>query len=196
MSRLARKLVSEEVLSDPARLYRLATVALDNVTPTRPLANPFTLVQIALAVKDVPFDDIVFVQYPTFPAPFDSNRLVADQASADVLWDALESNRQLVLTGDVGANGGVVEVTEPGPDEPHPSDPGATPGATPGASAPPEGLCGAAREHQRIDRGAADLQRRQRPLTRPQVTTRGADRSRPPEDGCRHPHEEDRGIRV
>lgn len=139
MSRLARKLVSEEVLSDPARLYKLATVALDNVTPTRPLANPFTLVQIALAVKDVPFDEIVFVQYPTFEAPFDSDRLVPDAASAQVLWDALESNRPLVLTGDVGANGGVVEVTEPGPGEASPAEtPGATPDASPDATVAPE----------------------------------------------------------
>ncbi|WP_243076116.1 LCP family protein [Microbacterium sp. SS28] len=128
MSRLARKLVSEEVLSDPARLFKLASVALDNVTPTRPLANPFTVVQIALAVKDVPFDEIVFVQYPTLPAPGDPNRVVPDTTAAAALWDALASNRPLVLTGGVGANGGVVEVTPTAP----PTEP--TPGATPGAT--------------------------------------------------------------
>jgi LCP family protein required for cell wall assembly len=137
MARLARKLVSEEVLSDPARLYRLAAVALDNVTPTRPLANPFTVVQIALAVKDVPFDEIVFVQYPTLEAPYDPNRLVPDHGAADVLWEALATNSPLVLTGEVGANGGVVEVTEPPSAE---ATPGATPSATPGATpAVPDG---------------------------------------------------------
>ena len=35
MSRLARKLVSEEVLSNPATLYKLATTAVDNITPSR-----------------------------------------------------------------------------------------------------------------------------------------------------------------
>lgn len=135
MSRLARKLVSEEVLSDPARLYRLAAVALDNVTPTRPLANPFTLVQIALAVKDVPFDEIVFVQYPTLPAPYDPNRLVPDHGAAEVLWEALATNSPLVLTGEVGANGGVVEVAEP----PSVATPGATPSATPEATTVPDG---------------------------------------------------------
>jgi len=124
MSRLARKLVSEEVLSDPARLYKLAAVALDNVTPTRPLANPFTVVQIALAAKDVPFDEIVFVQYPTFTAPYDANRVVPDEAAAEVLWEAIESNSPLVLTGEVSPVGGVIDVTEP------------TPGASPDASAP------------------------------------------------------------
>jgi len=131
MSRLARKLVSEEVLSDPARLYKLAAVALDNVTPTRPLSNPFAVVQIALAVKDVPFDEIVFVQYPTLPAAFDADRLVPNEPAAEALWAALASNRPLVLTGEVGANGGVVDVTAPGPD--------GAPGATPEATAAPEG---------------------------------------------------------
>ena len=42
VAQLARKLMSEEVLSDPARLFKLASVALDNVTPTRrsPIPSP------------------------------------------------------------------------------------------------------------------------------------------------------------
>jgi LCP family protein required for cell wall assembly len=123
MSRLARKLMSEEVLSDPARLYKLAAVALDNVTPTRSLSNPLTVVQIALAVKNVPFDEIVFVQYPTFVDPADTNRVVPDYDAADELWAALKSNKPLLLTGEVGARGGVVEET--------PTDPAATPEPTP-----------------------------------------------------------------
>jgi LCP family protein required for cell wall assembly len=123
MSRLARKLVSEEVLADPARLYKLAAVALDNVTPTRSLANPLTLVQIALAVKDVPFGEIVFVQYPTFTDAADANRVVPNYEAAEVLWEALRTDKPLILTGEVGARGGVIDVT--------PTDPTATPGATP-----------------------------------------------------------------
>ncbi|MFH8251628.1 LCP family protein [Microbacterium sp. B2969] len=130
MSRLARKLMSEEVLSDPARLYKLAVAGLDSVTPTRSLANPFTVVQIALAVKDVPFDEIVFIQYPTLTDPADPNRVVANEGAADALWAALATNRPLELTGDVGARGGVVEVT------PAPADPAAP--STPETPAPGE----------------------------------------------------------
>lgn len=115
MSRLARKLVSEEVLTNPATLYRLASVGLSNVTPSTTLANPMTLVQVALAVKDVPFDDIVFLQYPTLGDPFDVNKVVPDQVAAAQLWEALESNKALRITGKVGANGAVVEVN-PTPD--------------------------------------------------------------------------------
>ncbi|QIG38838.1 LytR family transcriptional regulator [Microbacterium sp. 4R-513] len=129
MSRLANKLVSDDVLSNPAQLYKLAAVALDNVTPTRSLANPLTLVQIALAVKDVPFDEIVFVQYPTFTDPSDENRLRPDYSSAEVLWNALRDNQPLDITGDVGARGGVVDVTPTGAATPPAAEP--TPGATP-----------------------------------------------------------------
>ena len=104
MSRLARKLVSEEVLSDPATLLKLATTAVDNVTPSKSLTNPLTLVQIALAVKNVPFDEIVFVQYPVLDrSEDDPNKVVPNYESAQVLWDALAANQPLQLTGEVGA---------------------------------------------------------------------------------------------
>lgn len=115
MSRLARKLVSEEVLSNPATLYKLASVSLSNVTPSTTLKNPTTLAQIALAVKDVPFEDIVLVQYPTLGSPSDPNKVVPNQSAATALWAALETNLRLELTGKVGANGAVVEVTPEAP---------------------------------------------------------------------------------
>jgi LCP family protein required for cell wall assembly len=109
MSKLARKLVSEEVLSNPATLYKLASTALRNVDPSTTLTNPATLVQIALAVKDVPFEEIVFVQYPTLTDPADPNRVVPDLDAAEALWAALEANQPLELTGEVSGGDGVIE---------------------------------------------------------------------------------------
>lgn len=121
MSRLARKLMSGDVLSNPATLYKLATTAVENITPSQSLTNPLTLVQIALAVKNVPFDEIVFVQYPVAEDPFDPNKVVPDEEAAEALWDALAANKPLKLTGEAGSNDGVV-VVEP--------EPGATPTPT------------------------------------------------------------------
>ncbi|MEU1972682.1 LCP family protein [Microbacterium sp. NPDC019599] len=112
MSRLARKLVSEEVLTNPGTLYKLATTAVDNITPSQTLTNPLTLVQIALAVKNVPFDEIVFIQYPVVDDPADSNRVVPNETAAQALWDALSTNQPLQLTGEVSQGDGVV-VVEP-----------------------------------------------------------------------------------
>lgn len=134
MSRLARKLVSEEVLTNPATLLKLATTAVDNTTPSKSLTNPLTLVQIALAVKSVPFDEIVFVQYPVAEDPYDPNRVVPDYDAADQLWAALAANQPLTLTSDPNAGGGVITVDPPvdaaTPDPAATTDPGATPDAT------------------------------------------------------------------
>src|SRR3546814_1710548 len=107
-------------------MYRLASTALRNVDPTTTLTNPLTLVQIALAVRDVPFDEIVFVQYPTNTAPSDPNRVVPNYTAAEPLWQALAENRPIQLTGEVGANDGVIEVTPAPTDTAAPAHP-ATP---------------------------------------------------------------------
>ena len=130
MSRLARKLVSEEVLSNPATLYKLATTAVDNITPSQTLTNPLTLVQIALAVKNVPFEEIVFLQYPVFDDPDDPNRVIPDKTAAQELWAALEANQPLQLTGEVSGGEGVVVVEPTTPVEAPAPDPSATSGAT------------------------------------------------------------------
>jgi len=116
MSSLARKLVSEDVLSDPAALYKLATTAVDNITPSKSLTNPMTLVQIALAVKNVPFEEIVFVQYPVNADPADPNRVVPNKTAADQLWAALAANEPIKVTNDPNKGGGVITV-EPTPTE-------------------------------------------------------------------------------
>lgn len=163
MSRLARKLVSEEVLSNPATLFRLASTGLRNVTPTQSLTNPLTLVQIASAVKDVPFEDIVFVQYPTVQASADANRVEPNYDAAQVLWDALLANQGIEVTGDAGANGGVV-VAEPAPGEAVPSEapsegeavePGTVDPNT-GAVALPESITGSSAAQQTCSAGVVN----------------------------------------
>lgn len=126
MSSLARKLTSEEVLSNPATLYKLATTAVDNITPSQSLANPTTMVQIALAVKDVPLDEIVFLQYPVAADPYDINRVVPDWDTADALWEILESNSAVNVTHDPNLTGGVIAA------DPEASE---TPAATPAPTA-------------------------------------------------------------
>ncbi len=143
MSSLARKLVSEEVLSNPSTLLRLATTAVDNITPSRSLTNPTTIVQIALAVRDVPFDEIVFVRYPVVADPYDANRVVPDEEAAEQLWAALEANQPLQLTSDPNLSGGVI-TADPAPTEtPVEGEPSTEPvepteGADPATPAPTE----------------------------------------------------------
>ncbi|MCR2783510.1 LCP family protein [Microbacterium sp. zg-B96] len=139
MSRLVRKLVSDEVLSDYGTLGALAGTAVKNVTPSDSLTNPLRLVQIALAAKDVPFDDITFLQYPTYGDPADVDKVVPDYNAAEQMWEAILANQPLQLSGEAGMNDAVVVVEPPGAE---PSAGAETPaGETPVAEAPvvPEG---------------------------------------------------------
>jgi len=129
MSSLSRKLISSEVLGNIPTMLRLANTALSNLEASTSLTNPMTIVQVALAVKDVPFEDIVFLQYPTYEDPDDRNKVVADTQSAQTMWDAINANQQLQITHENTENDGVVvqEPETPAPDQtagetPAPSD--------------------------------------------------------------------------
>src|SRR5690606_21611565 len=91
MSSLARKLISGEVLGNVPTMLRLANTALTNLEASTSLTNPMTIAQIGLAVKDVPFEDIVFLQYPTFGDPADANKVVSNTADAQLMWDAINA---------------------------------------------------------------------------------------------------------
>jgi len=115
MSRLVKKIMSDEVLTDPGKVIGLANTIADNIEPSDELGNPIRLAQLALSIKDVPFSDFAFLQYPVFEDPDDSNRRVPDWDAAATIWDALRAGQSLQLTGDVTNNGGV-ELVEPAPD--------------------------------------------------------------------------------
>lgn len=119
MSRLAKKILSADVLGDPATVLRLANTVAENIVPSEELSDPLRLGQLALAVREVPFSDFVFVQFPTVTDPDDPDRVIADEDAAAALFAALEANQPLELTGGVSPNEGVEEVTpsaEPSPE--------------------------------------------------------------------------------
>lgn len=131
MSSLARKLISSEVLGDVPTMLNLAGTALSNLTTSTSLTNPMMIAQIALAVKEVPFNDIVFVQYPTRTDSADAAKVVPDRNAATVLFDALEANAPLQITHENTSNDGVVVEGE------IPADPVATPEPTQSATEAP-----------------------------------------------------------
>lgn len=147
MSNLAKKMISGEVLGNVPTMLKLANTGLSNVTASTSLANnPMTIVQIALAVKDVPFEDIVFVQYPTNGDWDDPNKVVPNYEAAEVLWDAINANQQLQITHENTENDGVV-IQEPEQSEqpsPPPADETAaeTPAPTDTAVALPNSIRG------------------------------------------------------
>ena len=138
MGSLVRKLQSDGVLANPSVLFNIATTAVSQVQNSQlvlseSLTNPQRMVQIAMAVKSVPYKDIVFVQYPTVYAPGGGRVLPVTQA-ADVLFEALSENKPIKLTGNASSGYGVEIVGEA--EQPTPT-PTASGSPTPGASETP-----------------------------------------------------------
>ncbi|WP_336630921.1 MULTISPECIES: LCP family protein [unclassified Microbacterium] len=138
MSSMVRKLQSDGVLGNPATLLNLASTAVRQVTSgqlvlSSSLSNPQRMVQIAMAVRSVPYEDIVFVQYPTAYAD-DGSRVLPLTDDADILFQALAANQPLLLSGTT-SDGHSTEVV--GEAEAPAQSPAPTDSANPDASAPP-----------------------------------------------------------
>lgn len=142
MSSMVRKLQSGGVLGNPGTLLNLATTAVRQVnngqlTLSSSLTNPQRMVQIAMAVRNVKYEDIVFLQYPTAYAA-DGARVVPIYDAADVLFTALAENKAIQLTGEASGGNGVDvvgEAEQPGGGTTATPDPAVTPDAT-GAPTP------------------------------------------------------------
>ena len=150
MSSMVRKLQADGVLNNPATLLNLANTAVKQVSEgqivlSKSLANPQRMVQIAMAVRSVPYEDIVFVQYPTVYAE-GGLRVQPVTSAAAVLFDALANNQPIQLTGSTSDGYGTEVVGEapapttgatetPAPTETGTPDPAATETAAPAETA-------------------------------------------------------------
>ncbi|CAN5304745.1 hypothetical protein BH11ACT4_BH11ACT4_10820 [soil metagenome] len=102
LSALARQVMGEGVLSNPIVLYQLANAAASNLQASASLANPTTMVSLALALKNISLGNIVFLQYPTVADPANPNRVVPNDYAVSALMDALAADTPLQLTGTLG----------------------------------------------------------------------------------------------
>ncbi|MBM7466652.1 LCP family protein [Microbacterium esteraromaticum] len=132
MSRLAKTILSSETLTDPGKVLRLANVVADNVDPSKELANPVRLAQLALALKDVPFDEFKFLQLPTLEDPDDDDRVIVNEEAAAPMWEAIRTGESMQITGKASNHGGVVAEETPTPSAPPSDAPSPAPSASQG----------------------------------------------------------------
>ena len=132
LSSLVRKLKSASTLTNPVALYGLAKAAASNMTLSNSLNNVDTMVSIAMALKDIPLDSIVFVQYPgtTGGEGVYSGKVQPNVTAAAALFDAIAADQPVGRSGTTG----VGSVTDPNAPAPAPVDPAATPSATDAAT--------------------------------------------------------------
>jgi LCP family protein required for cell wall assembly len=109
LSSLVRTIKSADTLANPAKVYGIAKAAASNMSLSDSLNNLSTIASMAIAMKNINLDNMVFVQYP--------NHYVADGVaptvdSATQLLTALSNDQPISLTGNTGV-GSVADPNAP-----------------------------------------------------------------------------------
>ncbi|MBI5160290.1 MAG: LCP family protein [Micrococcales bacterium] len=109
MSSLVRKLKSEGTLGDPSKLLQIAEVATTSMKLSTSLASPIRMVSIAQALRNIPLETVVFVQYPgsTGGSGIFTGKVQPNVSVATKMWSALKADQPIALDAQsVGAAGG------------------------------------------------------------------------------------------
>ena len=134
MSSLVRTIKSADTLSDPTKVYALAKAVTANMRLSDSLNSVTTLASIAIALKDIDLNQVVFAQVPTGTV---SGGVKAIQPAFDNLFEAVAADQPLSLSGTTG-RGTVADPNAPVDAAPTPAattDPAAT--ADPAATEAP-----------------------------------------------------------
>ncbi len=118
LSALVRKLQGEETLSDPKKVYDLATAALNNMQLSSSLGSLDTLVSIALALKDIPPERVTFVQYPgrTGGDGIYLGKVRPDMEAGEALMAYVRADQPFVLAAAGDDRGSTLDPNAPPPD--------------------------------------------------------------------------------
>lgn len=106
MSALVRKLQSDGVLNDITKLYSIAQVAAQTMVLSSSLGSLDVMVSMARALRNIPDENIVFVQYPVLDAPEGySGKVIPDPVLAEILLAKVRSDEPYSLAEDSGGRG-------------------------------------------------------------------------------------------
>ena len=108
LSSMARTLKSANTLTDITKLYGLASAAAQNIKLSTSLSSLDSMVSLALTLKDVDLNNMVFVQYPTIAWSEDANKVAPEQDLADQLFAKLQADQPFALPEDAAGEGSTV----------------------------------------------------------------------------------------
>jgi LCP family protein required for cell wall assembly len=141
LSALVRKIKTPETLGNPVKVYEIANAVASNMTLSSSLANINTIASIGIAVKDIKFEDVVFVQYPGgYGSAAGQNGVLPSAAADRVLITALQNDQPIALTGKTG-DGTKLDPNAPVTPDPTSTDPTPT-GSSAAAVALPNSVSG------------------------------------------------------
>ncbi|MCU1420608.1 MAG: hypothetical protein JWN36_259 [Microbacteriaceae bacterium] len=136
LSALVRKIKTPETLGNPVKVYEIANAVASNMTLSSSLANINTIASIGIAVKDIRFEDVVFVQYPGgYGSAAGQNGVLPSVAADRVLITALQKDQPIALTGKTG-DGTKLDPNAPVTPDPTSTDPAPTDSGTAAVALP------------------------------------------------------------
>ena len=120
LSALVRKIKSSGTLSDLGKLYSIAQAATQNITLSENFTHLDTLVSVALVLKNIPLQNIVFVQYPgtTGGTGMYAGKVQPITSVANALFAAIKADQPVGLDKNAlsGAhNGSTTDPNAPAP---------------------------------------------------------------------------------
>ncbi|WP_369196002.1 LCP family protein [Streptomyces djakartensis] len=86
---LLEQIAAENLLTDPAKLYRVADAATAGLTTDTGLDSLAELTRLGRSLQGLSAGAVRTVTMPVVPAPSDPNRVVADEPEAGKLWESL-----------------------------------------------------------------------------------------------------------
>jgi LCP family protein required for cell wall assembly len=110
LSALVRKIKSSDTLTNFGKLYSIAQAATQNITLSQNFTHLDTLVSVALVLKNIPLENIVFVQYPgkTGGTGIYAGKVQPVASIANQLMAAIKADKPIGLDSQAltGAHGG------------------------------------------------------------------------------------------
>lgn len=91
LSSMARKVLSSDVLLNPAALFSTLNAATESLTTDPQLANTDNIVELAVSMKDLRPTNITFVTLPWRPSG-DGATILMNKKKAKALWSAMEND--------------------------------------------------------------------------------------------------------
>ncbi|MFC5671376.1 LCP family protein [Streptomyces incanus] len=86
---LLDRIGKQGLLTDPVKLYEAADAVTSSLTTDTGLDSPAELNRFARSLQGLSSTAVTTVMMPVVPAPWDADRVVADQPEADELWASL-----------------------------------------------------------------------------------------------------------
>jgi anionic cell wall polymer biosynthesis LytR-Cps2A-Psr (LCP) family protein len=86
---LLAQMAATDLLTDPAKLYRVADAATASLTTDTGLDSLGELMRLGQSLKGLTADRVKTVMMPVVTAPSDPNRVIAKEPAASELWASL-----------------------------------------------------------------------------------------------------------